>query len=480
MRAKLEIVQTTLPVKPPVLQIVPPKIINPNSLKPILQIVQPIPKIVDPKYPYGKTSFGKRNCMHGVYHYNCKKCPGKGICIHNICKSTCKECKGGARCEHGRMKSQCKECGGGSICIHNRVKYKCKECAGSSVCEHKKIRSACKECHGGSICEHNKMRYICKECGGSQICEHNKIKNQCRECGGTTFCMHNKRKYECKECGGKGICKHNKIKKQCRECGGKSFCEHNIKKYFCRECGGKGICQHDRYRSQCKECIGSQICEHNGYKSRCKHCRRNLPLETVLSKYKNSCLLCGAPTNTSKQKMYGMCSDCMTPDMERPELVWKGIIENNFEFKPSTADETVYSLNCKSDKYRPDLTFHTPELIIILELDEDSHDRYDVDCEIKRTVNIKDAYPEQRVLMIRMNPDKNEEIPDELLSLESRTCYMLEVMKQYLDIEGDLFNELEEGITNVIYLFYGDKGKKHIEEANINVDSVNVVDTHYC
>ena len=93
---------------------------------------------------------------------------------------------------------------------------------------------------------------------------------------------------------------------------------------------------------------------------------------------------------------------------------------------------------------------------------------------------MKDVYPDQTVLMIRINPDKNNEIPEELISLESRTLYMLEVMKQYLDKDDYYYQELDNRITNVIYLFYGDGGKKHIKESYNNPDSIKVIDTHYC
>ena len=407
-------------------------------------IKAPVLILVDPKYPYGKTKDGKRKCVHGVRDYICKQCPGKGICVHN------------------KLRSSCKECGGGSICEHNRS------------------RSECKECKGGSICEHNKRKSRCKECGGNAFCEHNKRKERCNECGGSAICEHGRQRYSCKECGGSAFCEHGKWKYRCKDCGGAGICEHDKRKDKCKECNGVGICEHGKQKHICKDCKGVSICEHNNVRYKCKNCRRNLPLEYVLSRYKNACIICGAETKTPKQQLHKMCSDCMNPNEKRPEICWREIIEKNFEFKPSTIDENVYVKNCNDEKYRPDLSFHTPDLVIILEFDEHSHGRYSIECELKRTVNMKDAYPDQKILMIRMNPDINNEIPEELVSLESRTCYMLEVMEQYLDTEGELYQELDDGITNVIYLFYGKGGEKHILASNKNPESVKVIDTHYC
>ena len=419
-------------------------------------------EIVDPKCPYGRTDSGKRKCVHEVYDYYCKKCPGKGICQHRRRRITCKECKGTSICKHGEIKWTCKKCDGSQICEHKRIRTTCRDCGGGGVCEHGRTRSICKDCGGGSICEHGKVRSHCRDCKGGSVCEHGRIRSYCKECDGGAMCIHGREKRRCKECEGNGICEHKKVRSRCKECGGNEICEHGRHKYQCKDCGGSQICDHDRIRSGCKDC------------------RRNLPLEKVLSRYKHACSICGANISTSKQKLHKMCSECMGENELRPEIIWREIIENNFEFKPSTIDEYVYTENCTTNRYRSDLTFHTPNLIIILELDEDSHVRYEADCEIKRTVNMKDAYPDQKVLMIRMNPDKNHEVPEELISLEARTLYMLEVMKQYLDINGELYQELEDGITNVVYLFYSNNGKKHILEAEKYIGSVNVIDTHYC
>ncbi len=316
--------------------------------------------------------------------------------------------------------------------------------------------------NGRRKCSHGVHDYYCRKCPGKGICVHRKDKSSCRDCRGSRFCEHNKYRSNCKICKGGCICEHNKCRSWCKDCRGSQICIHNRQKY------------------RCKDCVGGSICEHNKVRYGCKDCRRNLPLEIALTRYKDACLICGAKMTTPRQKFHGMCSDCISPNEKRPEIRWREMIEKIFEFKPSTIDENIYTENCNSGVYRPDLTFHIPDLIIVLELDEESHTRYGVECEIKRTVNMKDAFPDQKVLMIRMNPDVNNKVPIELSSLESRTCYMLEVMKQYLNVEGELFKELEDGLTNVIYLFYGVNGQKHISEAYKNSESVKVIDTHYC
>jgi len=400
----------------------------------------------------------KGKCQHNVRAYHCRKCPGKGICKHNKRRSTCKECGGKSICEHGRQRSRCKECGG------------------SQICEHGRQRSSCKPCGGSQICEHNRMKSVCKDCGGKSICEHNDIRSRCKLCKGGSICEHNKRKSRCKDCGGGSICEHNRIKSTCKDCGGNYRCIHDRRKTLCRECKGGSICKHDKVKSKCRDCKGGSICVHNKIKYICKTCRQDLPLEESLSRYKHACVICGYRLRTKEQHDQRLCGEHIEKRLtERVEVRWRNIILHNVEFKPSTIDETIY-VDCKTEKYRPDLSYQTQDLIIILELDENSHGSYDPTCELKRAVNMKDAFPNHKLLMIRMNPDSCSKLPLELENLEARTCFMIEVMNQYMK----LVDELSDKVTNVIYLFYSNSGLKNIELAEANPDKINIVEKYYC
>lgn len=278
-------------------------------------------------------------------------------------------------------------------CIHgkNRNGYHCKQCPGKGICEHNRRKYRCVECKGPAICIHNKQKCKCVECEGSSICIHRKIKYTCVECKGSSICQHNRRKYICVLCNGNGICEHKRVKSQCSLCHGGAICIHNNRKCRCKICKGSTICIHDRQKYRCFDCQGSSICEHQRMKSRCKDCRRALPIEESLKRYKHACVICGANLNSSTQKLNRLCSDHLTPDTKRVEVVWREIIQEEFIFPPSTIDEPVYTDACKRGKYRPDLSYHTSNLVINLELDEHCHSSYDPDCELKRLVNMKDA-----------------------------------------------------------------------------------------
>ena len=454
-------------------------------------------------------------CIHGKSKngYYCKMCPGKGICEHNnrksICKSCggnqicqhnkhrshCRECGGSAFCEHNRQRQICRDCNGSSICQHNRERSKCTECHGKSVCEHNRQRSKCTECHGKSVCEHNRQRYHCVDCKGSGICEHNKRRNRCKNCEGSSICQHNVEKYLCKLCGGAAICIHNRVKYTCVECGGSQICEHNTRRSICkicvgsqicqhnrirsecRDCDGSAFCQHDKRRAQCIDCHGSHICQHDKQKHQCTECRRNMPIEEILRRYKKSCVICGKQLRSLKHQLERLCPEHSSECSKRPEHYWREILIKEFNFEPSTIDQIVHVTDdCKGEKYRPDLTYIDLKLVLALEFDEHSHEDYLVDCELKRLVNLKDAYPNHKLLVIRMNPNVCRVVLPDLSDFTARTNYMVEVMRQYLENQ----EELDERVTNVIYLFYGKSGRDHIDASLKNIDRVKVIDTLFC
>ena len=338
----------------------------------------------------------------------------------------------------------------------------------------------CRECPGKGICEHNIRRDICVPCGGSQVCEHKKVRCRCVLCGGSSICKHRKVKDKCIPCGGSQVCEHKKLRCRCVLCGGSSICEHKKRRDQCKNCNSPSICEHRVSKAGCKICRGSSICNHNDYKNRCKECRRALPLEVSLTRYKHACIICGASLFSNRQKEYRLCSDHLDDSVyKRIEHVVRDIITDILNFPPSTADEPVYTDKCVSSKYRPDIAYHTEDLIIIIEVDEDSHCSYDPDCEIKRLVNMKDAYPNQKLLVLRINPDTCRSLPFQIEDTVDRTHFLSEVLLQYLN-DKDYYEELDERVTNVAYFFYGQGGRKHIDKTSEEIDKVKLLDDYHC
>lgn len=278
-------------------------------------------------------------------------------------------------------------------------------------------------------------------------------------------CKHGKadKGYNCKECKAEGI-------------GGKGICEHQRVRSECKDCGGASICEHKRVRSQCIECGGSSFCEHQRRRSECKECRENLPIEECLSRYKNSCVVCGKKLQSLKRRLAKTClADSQGYD-KRPEEVWREHVLNQIDIEPSYIDSLITSCD-KKDKFKPDLCYLTKDYAYVLELDEKSHCDYPVECELKKTANMRDLFPKRTVIMIRMNPHPSPYVPPELKEMAHRTEFMLELFRKIAS--GTTTFSFSPLMTNVFYLFYCDKGKKHIDEAK-TCDSVNIIECIHC
>ena len=239
-------------------------------------------------------------------------------------------------------------------------------------------------------CKHGKRKARCKECGGSAICKHGKRKARCKECGGSAICKHGKRKAQCKECGGSEICKHGKRKARCKECGGSAICKHGKRKAQCKECGGSAICKHGKHKAHCGECSNCtcdlpQCTQPNGHRFAgarvlLRHMRR---------------VHAGNPRARTKQKELHVLM----------ALEAAGLAPEYQLHVPFAA----CGLNSETSCAYVDVVLYREWGAICLEVDENQHASYDPSCDVRRDFDIAAALwlaaPEQRVAVVRFNPD---------------------------------------------------------------------------
>jgi hypothetical protein len=274
------------------------------------------------------------------------------------------------------------------------------------------------------------------------------------------------------------MCQHNRQKAKCCEppCQGKGFCVHKKHRSLCFLCKGSQICQHSKRKGSCLICKGSQICIHSKQKSDCIECLKSTPLEKIL-KRKNRCLCCGRRLKSLVRQQEQLCKPCSreynnSGPSVRIEHVWRDIMIEEMQFPPTSMDQGLCPVEglCQS-KYRPDMLYLTTNIAILLELDEDSHKRYSIDCEVARLCGLKEYFPDHIVLVIRLNPDNSNQTT---LLLNDRTRVMVCVAEFYLRYPERLCLLR----TNVSYLYYS--GVKHIDEAITNKDSIDVLPLISC
>ena len=224
--------------------------------------------------------------------------------------------------------------------------------------------------------EINKQNIITK-------CPHGKRKSRCKECGGSEYCEHGKNKYNCKECGGSGICEHNKIRSRCKECGGGSICQHNKVRSQCKECGGSNYCIHNKCKIYCKECGGSYLCKSSWCHTIAK-----------TKKYEGYCLYCFIQLFPDK------------PNTVNYKTKEKDVVDRILKIFPDFTWISDKKIQDGCSKRRPDLLLDMGSHIIIVEVDEDKHNNYDLTCENKRLMEISQDLQHRPTVFIRFNPDK--------------------------------------------------------------------------
>jgi hypothetical protein len=257
-------------------------------------------------------------------------------------------------------------------------------------------------------------------------------------------------------------------------------CQHDRRATRCtvEPCMGTKVCQHKNRKERCTipPCIGLGLCTHKKRKDSCAECISNTPLEKLLT-LKNRCVSCGKRLHSAFRIQEQLCQACSksynnSGASVRIEHVWRDIIIQEMQFEPTSMDQGLCPVKglCQS-KYRPDMLYLTSTVAILLELDENSHSAYNLDCEVARLCGLKEYFPDHIVLVIRLNPDNSNQTT---LLLNDRTRVMVCVAEFYLRYPERLCLLR----TNVSYLYYS--GVKHIDEAITNRDSINVLPLISC
>ena len=103
-------------------------------------------------------------------------------------------------------------------------------------------------------------------------------------------------------------------------------------------------------------------------------------------------------------------------------------------------------------KKRPDVYFDLPCHVVIVEIDENQHNRYDSLCECSRINEIVNSIGGRPVIVIRYNPDskiKQTEILLEIIKSELNMVYE-KFMVKLIQIGFDNIPQQSEDITNLV------------------------------
>ena len=198
---------------------------------------------------------------------------------------------------------------------------------------------------------------------------------------------------------------------------------------------------------------------------------------------KKFCVVCTDKLLSKSRKTRGIqvCATCDTETPERREhqvrRLWRQSWQRQFQEPPPIPsiqdDQLLAGPACGMRSRRPDEAYATLDRIVHLEIDENSHADRDVSCELAKLdeTNYGVAGMKLPTIFIRFNPDGCKS-DDEFLG---RIDFLAISLKRFLT---EPLNDLNVALlhSNVVFLFYGKGGQKHIAAATA-ATQIKVLDT---
>ena len=203
------------------------------------------------------------------------------------------------------------------------------------------------------------------------------------------------------------MCQHGRQRNQCKEhpCKGASICQHGRLRNQCKEhpCKGSSICQHGRQRTQCKEhpCKGSSICQHNRLRH---HCTEG-PCGFIPSSRKCQACCSKLVNPTPGVPATYLCATCRDDYGVSNLKKWEAQTESWLDEAGLPWSYSNKKLPCAPTTRYPDYMFVGADHCVLLEVDEDAHARYNLQCEIRRISEIMDSIDSKSLHVIRYNPN---------------------------------------------------------------------------
>lgn len=141
-----------------------------------------------------------------------------------------------------------------------------------------------------------------------------------------------------------------------------------------------------------------------------------------------------------------LCSYCNPSTRKKTrEMTVKKLLESTSDLNKPIHDKPVGG---ECGKYRPDFIYDATTHYVVVEVDEDQHDRYDHECERIRMINILGAL-KMRSVFIRYNPDA--------FKIDGKTFKVFEKKRHELllkTIRECMKPSFDSQTADVIYLYY--------------------------
>ena len=241
--------------------------------------------------------------------------------------------------------------------------------------------------------------------------------------------------------------------KKCKDCGG-------IKPQLA---GGLGRCSKCYYESQ--KCVHGKA----PYNCPEKECWKNGLVPPCI------CKICFETVLSRRTFQSQICAGCekstgvVAPPVQ-VEIQMKHLLEEMIGIEATMADKSpALGENCAHlAKKRPDIVFRVDDyLVIVVEVDENCHAYYPVECELAKVsiqneaIQLSKGVSNVPIITLRLNPDKYHggDVP-----LEERARLVASRMKELKNEYEKKKNEPSNGYMRVEYFYYDTRHYDRIEE----------------
>jgi very-short-patch-repair endonuclease len=195
--------------------------------------------------------------------------------------------------------------------------------------------------------------------------------------------------------------------------------------------------------------------EYNNITNEIKYCIKHCPDKAGEINVKRLCKFCDI-----KEESKFVCKDCKKIQNKKEWAIVRHLrkaICNKFDYNSSKMLE-----GCS--KKRPDIYFELDKHSVIVEVDENQHNKYENSCECARINEIVNGIGGKSVIIIRYNPDV---VRNKNKVLTIKQCDRIELLVK--TIKEELTKEYDEFIVKIIQLYYNDDYEeyKNVKEENI-------------
>ena len=220
--------------------------------------------------------------------------------------------------------------------------------------------------------------------------------------------------------------------------------------------------------------VVSKKCVCGNYSARCLEC---VPFENLIKK-PGICSVCGEKhLGRNRRLTSGVCFECDKDAPKRTQNIIWDMIKKELPLPSATRQYVGTSIldkeKCQVDRRRqPDAAWVTEDRIVMLEIDEDSHEEREIACELAKLDETRYAAEAgtKPCITIRFNPDAYDH---KHVALDERCTELIVQILHYLQCPARALNP---NGANVVYMYYHSKAQKHIDAAAENADTITIQD----